>query len=153
METLPVASANVWLGLWYRRPMDNKPFSVSNRFMPRCVSCNTIVTKHDIVCYGCGDPVPKSQRPFQPKRISKVSNILFIASLGLTAFSFLSEHKMPLWLSIALSATLLIVRIIADRVADKDSDSSPYRMVKHADQPGFASASRLRNQPYRTRSG
>jgi hypothetical protein len=131
--------------------MDNKWFSVSNRLMPRCVSCNTIVTKHDLVCYGCGDPVPKSQRPFQPKRISKVSNILFIASLGLTAFSFLSEYKMPLWLSIGLSATLLIVRIIADRVADKESDSGPYRTMKHADQPGFTRASRLRNQPYRTR--
>jgi hypothetical protein len=131
--------------------MDNKRFSVSNRFMPRCVSCNTIVTKHDIVCYGCGDPVPKSHRPFQPKRISKVSNILFIASLGLTAFSFLSEYKMPLWLSIALSGTLLLVRIIADRIADKDSDSGPYQIVKHADQPGFTRGPRLRSQPYRTR--
>ena len=132
--------------------MDKRPFSVSNRFMPRCVSCNTIVTKHDIVCYGCGDPVPKSHRPFQPKRISKVSNILFIASLGLTAYSFLSEYKMPLWLSIGLSATLLIVRIIADKVADKDSDSSAYQTLKHADQPGFG-APRLKNQPSRTRSG
>src|SRR6202049_3798442 len=130
--------------------MDIAPFSLSNRFMPRCVSCNTVVTKHDIVCYGCGDPVPKSQLPFQPKRISKVSNILFIASLGLTAFSFLSEYKMPLWLSIALSGTLLLVRIIADRIADKDSDSGPYRIMKHADQPGFTRA-RLRNQPSRTR--
>jgi hypothetical protein len=133
--------------------MDKAPFSIFNRIMPRCVSCNTIVTKHDIVCYGCGDPVPKSQRPFQPKRISKVSNILFIASLGLTAFSFLSEHKMPLWLSIALSATLLIVRIVADRVADKDSDSGPYQITKHADQPGFTRGPRLRSQPSRTRSG
>jgi hypothetical protein len=59
---------------------------------------------------------------------------------------------MPLWLSIGLSATLLIVRIIADRFADKDSGpAGPYRVMKHADQPGFTSASRLRNQPYRTR--
>jgi hypothetical protein len=133
--------------------MDSQPFSVFNRIMPRCVSCNTIVTKHDLVCYGCGDPIPKSDRPSQPKRISTISNILFIASLGLTAFSFLSERKMPLWLAIGLSATLLIVRILADRFAGNDSDSSPYRITKHANQPGFTGAPGLRNQSYRTRSG
>lgn len=109
------------------------------------------MTKYDIVCYGCGDPVPKRQRPFQPKRISKVSNIAFIASLGLTAFSFLSPHKMSLWLSIALSAAILLVRIIADRVADKQAAAGSERTMLHSDQPGFH-APRLKSQGYyRTR--
>ena len=118
--------------------------------MPRCVSCNGVVTKYDMVCYGCGDPVPKSQRPFQPKRISKVSNILFIASLGLTAFSFLSEYKMPLWLSIGLSAALLLVRIVADRIAHKEAASAPSGTMLHSNQPGFHDP-RLKNQSHWTR--
>jgi hypothetical protein len=132
--------------------MDSKPFSVSNRFMPRCVSCNGVVTKYDSVCYGCGDPVPKSQRPFQPKRISKVSNIAFIASLGLTAFSFLSPYKMSLWLSIGLSGAILLVRIVADRIADKQAAAGGERTMLHNDQPGFQAGPRLRSPGYRTRS-
>ena len=92
--------------------------------MPRCASCNGIVTKQDVVCYGCGDPIPKSMRPWQPKRISKVSNMAFFASLGLTAFSFLSPGKMSLTVSIGISTFLLIVRLIADRAANKDSNSN-----------------------------
>jgi len=133
--------------------MDNQRFSVFNRLMPRCASCNGVVTKHDTVCYGCGDPIPKRDRTFQPKRISKVSNIAFLASLGLTGFSFLSEYKMPLWVSMGLSALLLIIRIIADRVADRNAASGPYQIMRHADQPGFKTDPRLRNQPYRPRSG
>ena len=125
--------------------MDKQPFWPSNRLMPRCASCNTIVTKHDVVCYGCGDPIPKSDRPFQPKRISKISNVAFFLSLGLTGFSFLSNYKMPLWLSIAISATLLIVRMIADHFANKDSAPDSYQTVKQHDQPGFG-APRLRKQ-------
>jgi hypothetical protein len=125
--------------------MDSDPFSASNRFMARCTSCNTIVTKHDFECYGCGEPVPQRERPFQPKRISKVSNVAFFISLGLTGFSFLSPYKMPLWLSIAISAVLLTVRIVADRFASKDSECGDCQTARQADQPGFA-ATRFRNQ-------
>lgn len=90
--------------------------------MPRCQACNTIVTKQDVVCYGCGDPIPKSARISQPKRISKVSNIAFFASLGLTGFSFLSDRKLPLSITIGISAALFLIRLIADRVANKNSN-------------------------------
>ncbi len=90
--------------------------------MPRCQACNSVVTKSDVVCYGCGDPIPETHRrpTLQPKRISKVSNIAFFCSLGLTGFSFLSERKLPLAVSIGLSGLLLTVRIIADRIANKN---------------------------------
>jgi hypothetical protein len=94
--------------------------------MPRCASCNGVVTKHDVVCYGCGDPIPRVKRPWQPKRISKISNIAFFASLGLTAFCFLLPGRMSLTVSIALSSLLLIVRMIADRAANKNSDPKIY---------------------------
>ena len=93
--------------------------------MARCQACNSVVTKTDVVCYGCGDPIPVShRRPLQPKRISKVSNIAFFCSLGLTAFSFLSERKLPLSISMGLSGLLLTVRIIADRIANKTPETN-----------------------------
>ena len=94
--------------------------------MARCQSCNSVVTKLDMVCYGCGDPIPKSVRQpmSQPKRISKVSNIVFFCSLGLTAFSFLSSYKLPLSVTTAISLFLLGVRIIADKIANKNP--APY---------------------------
>jgi len=94
--------------------------------MARCQTCNSVVTKLDLVCYGCGDPIPKSARQpiSQPKRISKASNIAFFCSLGLTAFSFLSPYKLPLSVTTAISLVLLGMRIIADRIANKNP--SPY---------------------------
>ena len=94
--------------------------------MARCQACNTVVTKLDLVCYGCGDPIPKSARQpsSQPKRISKVSNIAFFCSLGLTAFSLFSSYKLPLAMTTAISLLLLGVRVIADRVANKNP--APY---------------------------
>jgi len=131
--------------------MDSKPFFVSNWFMPRCVSCHGVVTKYDAVCYGCGDPVPKFHRTFEPKRISKASNIAFIASIGLTVYSFVSPHKMSLWTSVALSGSILLVRIIADRIAAKQAAAGSERTLLHSDQPGFHGGPRLRSQGYRTR--
>lgn len=84
------------------------------------------MTKQDVVCYGCGDPIPRAKRPSQPKRISKVSNIAFFASLGLTAFSLFSERKLPFTLTMALSAVLFLIRLIADRVANKRSSPQPF---------------------------
>jgi DNA-directed RNA polymerase subunit N (RpoN/RPB10) len=104
-------------------PWTDRHFSSFNRIMTRCASCNGIVARQDVVCYSCGDPIPESVRPWRPKRISKVGNVAFLASLGLTAFCFLSPGKLSLWPSLGLSTFLLIVRIVADRGANKDSNS------------------------------
>jgi len=43
------------------------------------------------------------------------SNVLFLISLGFTGFSFLSDHKLPLAYSLAVSCTLLALKVVADR--------------------------------------
>ncbi|MGD0301364.1 MAG: hypothetical protein ABSE86_30165 [Bryobacteraceae bacterium] len=83
----------------------------------RCLNCNGILTKTDRICYSCGDKVPKwvSSVPGQrSKGFSVVSNIVFFASLGLTAFSLVAEHKPPLEVSLAASGALLGVKLIVD---------------------------------------
>lgn len=88
--------------------------------MTRCLSCHSIVSKSDLVCYGCGDRVPKRTKlELKAKPVSTVSTIVFFASLGLTAYSFFADQKLPFSVSLAVSASLLLVRIIADRVANK----------------------------------
>jgi hypothetical protein len=81
----------------------------------------------DQACYICGEPVPgakkRSKRPKKPPKpvapVTPLSNLLFIASLVLTAVSFLSTHKMSLSLSATLSGILLIARVLSDRMAAK----------------------------------
>jgi hypothetical protein len=81
----------------------------------------------DQVCYICGEPVPGARKRFQrPKKqpkpvapVTPLSNVLFIASLLLTAVSFLSSHKMSLTLSATLSGILLLARVLSDRMAAK----------------------------------
>lgn len=56
--------------------------------MIRCESCDGILTKHEKVCYQCGDPAPghaKSSGLF-PLLLA----VVLIVSLGFTAYSFLS---------------------------------------------------------------
>jgi hypothetical protein len=97
--------------------------------MTRCNSCNSVVTKGDLECYICGDPVPGAakaswRRPREPKAkktapVTPLSNLLFIASLALTVISFLSSQKMPLPVALTLSGILLTARILTDRRAAK----------------------------------
>jgi hypothetical protein len=87
----------------------------------RCLNCNGILTKTDRICYSCGDKVPKwvSSVPGLTKsRSSSIfSNLMFFASLGLTAYSLLAENKPPLELSLAASGALLGVKLIVDWTA------------------------------------
>ena len=93
----------------------------------RCLNCNGIVTKTDRVCFSCGDSVPKwvsSVPGKQASTFSVVSNIVFFASLGLTAFSLVSEHKLPLNVSLSASGVLLAVKLIVDWTSRQRSKSS-----------------------------
>ncbi len=94
--------------------------------MTRCNTCNSVVTQSDSECYICGDPVPGASKPFWRRResdtktpapVTPLSNLLFLASLALTGFSFFSSQKMPLPLALTLSGILLTARIVADRRA------------------------------------
>jgi hypothetical protein len=99
-----------------------------NWVMTRCNECNGIIAKTDSECYICGEPVPgfqkrallrkkKEQKEAPP--VTPLSNLLFMASLVLTAVSFLSGQKMSIGLSASLSAALFIARIFSDRFAIK----------------------------------
>jgi hypothetical protein len=93
--------------------------------MTRCNQCNGVITRRDTECYLCGEPVPGLRKGFwrrkkEPKPVAPVtpvSNLLFMASLVLTAVSFFSSHKMSVSLSATLSGILLVARILTDRIA------------------------------------
>ena len=95
--------------------------------MERCNDCNGIITRTDSECYVCGQPVPWAKKRFSRRKkeskpaspVTPLSNLLFIASLVLTAVSFLSTEKMSIGVSIALSCTLFFARFLSDRWAVK----------------------------------
>ena len=111
--------------------------------MTRCNSCNGLVTKNDVECFVCGEPIPGARKrgkrvkaapvarfaPVAPaprveqpiKPMARVSNLLFLGSLVLTAFSFLSDQKLPVAVCLGLSVILLSMRLFDGRVAGKDS--------------------------------
>ena len=82
--------------------------------MGRCLYCYGIVTKQDEVCYCCGEGLPKRAKAAAAKPVSGLSNMLFVASLSLMAFSVFSSHRLPLSASLAISGVFLVLRI-ADR--------------------------------------
>lgn len=95
--------------------------------MTRCNACNGVITRSDLECYTCAEPVPGTSKLFwSGKRRSKarsaapvtpLSNLLFIASLALMGVSFFSHQKLPLPVSATLSGILLVARIATDRRA------------------------------------
>jgi len=89
----------------------------------RCPACNSVVTKKDRACYVCGDPVPEYLRQLSTKKeLSLFSNILFVVSLGFSLYSFLSDHKFSLAVSLVVSGSLLLLKVLADQYAKPSSD-------------------------------
>jgi hypothetical protein len=95
--------------------------------MARCNECNSVVTRTDSECYICGLPVPGVNRPFWRRKkerkpsapVTPVSNLLFVASVGLTLFSFISPHTMSVSFGATLGGALFVARIVSDRIAQK----------------------------------
>jgi hypothetical protein len=95
--------------------------------MTRCDACNGVIKRSDLECYTCGTAVPGASKPFWRRKreseakpaapVTPVSNLLFIASLMLTAFSFLSPQKLPLAVTATLSVVLFSARLLTDRKA------------------------------------
>ena len=124
--------------------------------MQRCNSCNGILTKTDVNCYVCGEPVPGARRQarrakiaasveayreatykveppkVEAKPISRLSNLLFVGSLVLTAVAFLSEEKLPIALSLGLSLILFSMRLFDGRFASKESSPGCESLVPHS---------------------
>jgi len=90
--------------------------------MGRCNNCFAVVKKQDHCCYICGDRIQRSNSlAANRKPISLASNLLFLASLGFSFYSFFAQEKLSLAVSLAISTTLLLLRILADRMTKPDS--------------------------------
>jgi len=94
--------------------------------MGRCSSCNGVVTKQDSLCYMCGARLPKRARvAVAGKPLSPLSNMLFVGSLGFTAYCWLAPHKLPLAVSIGISGIFLALSFL-DRYRNKKSGQSKF---------------------------
>jgi hypothetical protein len=92
--------------------------------MGRCIYCHSVVTKDEDSCYVCGDRVPRQGKVAAVNRppVSALTNAVFLAGLAYTAYSFFGPHKLPLPVTVAISSSLLLVRILAQRIASRKSD-------------------------------
>ena len=95
--------------------------------MARCNECYAVITKNDSECYLCGLPVKrkrklawrsdKAEKAAPP--VTPLSNLLFIASIALTLFSFLAPDKIPVSIGATLGGILFVARIVSDRHAQR----------------------------------
>ena len=91
--------------------------------MGRCIYCHSVVTKHEDFCYVCGDSVPQQKKAVAVNRpVSTLTNIVFLASLSFTGYCFFAEHKLSLTATVLISSALLLIRILAEKLAHQNSD-------------------------------
>jgi hypothetical protein len=91
--------------------------------MGRCVYCHSVVTKDEDSCYVCGDKVPKyATAAVKRAPVTALTNVVFLASLAFTGYCFFAEHKLSLAMTLAISSVLLLIRIFAERLANKNSN-------------------------------
>ena len=91
--------------------------------MGRCIYCHSVVTRNEDSCYVCGDTFPKEKKLVVPYRpVSAFSNTVFLVSLAFTAYRFFGQHKLSLSLTLAISCSLLLVKIVAERFAARKSN-------------------------------
>ncbi len=91
--------------------------------MGRCVYCHSVVTKEEDYCYVCGDTVPPHIKSKGVKRqsVSGLTNLIFLASLAFTAYCFFGPYQLSLSVTLVISSTLLIIRILAEQLTKKNS--------------------------------
>ena len=90
--------------------------------MRRCLYCHALIAKHEDHCYICGDQVPKLNKTIAKQRpVSVWTNVIFIASLAFTAYCFFGQHTLSLPVTLAISSTLLLLRILAEQFSDRGS--------------------------------
>ena len=91
--------------------------------MGRCTYCHSVVTKEEDYCYVCGDTVPKEPKAALKRRpVSGFTNLVFLASLAFTFYCFFGEHKLSLTATLLISSALLLIRILAEKLANQNSD-------------------------------
>jgi len=84
-----------------------------------------VVTSDEDHCYLCGASMPRiTKRVANRRPVSAWTNLVFILSLGFTAYCFFAEHKLSLPLTIAISSTLLLLRILAEQLANRHAETT-----------------------------
>ncbi len=80
--------------------------------------------KDEEFCYTCGDRVRKHTKAVAVKHspVSALTNLVFLASIVFTAYRFFAEHKLSLPMTLAISSALLLIRILAERLVNKNLD-------------------------------
>jgi hypothetical protein len=90
--------------------------------MGRCVYCHSVVTPEEDYCYVCGDRVPQYAKAAVKQRpVSILTNLVFLASLAFTFYCFFAEHTITVPVTLAISLVLLLLRILAEQLANKNS--------------------------------
>jgi hypothetical protein len=91
--------------------------------MGRCTYCHSVVTKEEDYCYVCGDSVPKEPKAaLRRQPVSTFTNLVFLTSLGFTFYCFFAVHKLSLPITLTISLALLLIRILAEQLVNKNSD-------------------------------
>jgi hypothetical protein len=80
------------------------------------------MTRDEDQCYICGDSRPKQKVAVQNRPVSALTNLVFLASLAFTAYCFFAEHKLSLPTTLAISASLLLIRIFAEKLVNRNSN-------------------------------
>jgi hypothetical protein len=83
--------------------------------------CHSVVTKEEDYCYICGDPITQQTSAITKRRpVSAMTNAVFLASLAFTAYCFFGPHKLSLPVTLSISSSLLLIRIVAERLANRN---------------------------------
>lgn len=91
--------------------------------MGRCVWCHGVVTRNDDHCYVCGDSVPKHVKFVAHKGPAHtLMNVIFVSVLAFSVYCFLSDRKLYMLISFGLACTLLLARIVMERLANRNQD-------------------------------
>lgn len=88
--------------------------------MTRCLTCNSLLTREETVCVGCGSPVNSTAKaPGIAETLAKAVNVLFYLSLVLTAASIFLPNTPPVSRCIIITAVLMFMKRSADQMVDK----------------------------------
>jgi len=92
--------------------------------MGRCTYCYSVVTKTEDFCYMCGDSVPRQKKSeiVVHRPVSGWTNTLFLVSLAFTVYGFVAAHRLSLPTTLEISGTLLILKVVAERFANRNMD-------------------------------
>lgn len=91
--------------------------------MGRCIYCHSVVTRHENSCFTCGDSIPRHIKgPVERRKVSLMTNVAFVSGLAVTAYGFFWEHRLSLPGTLLTSSLLLLIRISAEMLINRNSN-------------------------------